>query len=62
VKDEGFNLNTMTTFKSIMNCEILEVEESFQGTCFGHIKDKVCKGLRYISIKVVQFDLQKCII
>jgi len=33
VKDEGFNLErTIIVFK--LNCEILNVEESFQRTCF----------------------------
>jgi hypothetical protein len=34
VKDEGTNLNFMTTtLKSIVNCEVLSLEESFNGTC-----------------------------
>jgi hypothetical protein len=37
VKDERSNLSAMTTtLKSIMRCEILCLDESFQGTCFGH--------------------------
>jgi hypothetical protein len=37
VKDEGANLNAMTTtLKFVMNCEVLGMEESFQSTCFGH--------------------------
>ncbi len=37
VKDEGSNLTTMpTTLKSIVTCEILGLDESFQNTCFGH--------------------------
>jgi hypothetical protein len=37
VKDEGANLNSMTiTFKFVVNCEVLGLEESFNGTCFGH--------------------------
>ncbi len=41
VKDEGSNLNTMTTsLKSIISCDMLGLEESFQGTCFGHAFSK----------------------
>jgi hypothetical protein len=37
VKDEGANLNVMTTtLKSMVNCEVFGMENSFQGTCFGH--------------------------
>ncbi len=68
VKDEGSNLNTMTTtLKSIVSCDLLGLEESFQGTCFGHafskacqyatIEEKVCKDLQYVSIKFAQGDL-----
>jgi hypothetical protein len=62
VKDEGSNLITMTiAFKSIIKCEFLGLDESFQCTCFGHvvskecmyvtIDEKICKNLRFISIK-----------
>ncbi len=72
VKDEKFNLNAMTyALKSIMNYEFLGLEESFQGTCFGHTfskacqygttKEKVAKNLKYVSIKSPQTNLQKCI-
>ncbi len=44
VKDEGSNLNIMaTTLKSIVSCDILGLEESFQGTCFGDAFSKVCQ-------------------
>jgi hypothetical protein len=44
VKDEGANLNAMTTtLKSMVNCEVLGIEESFQGTCFGHAFFKACQ-------------------
>jgi hypothetical protein len=37
VKAEGANLNAITTaLKSMVNCEVLGLEETFQGTCFGH--------------------------
>jgi hypothetical protein len=71
VKDEGANLNDMTTLKSMVNCEVLGMEESFQGICFGHAfskacqyrtdEDFFCKNLKYISIISSQFDLQKYI-
>jgi hypothetical protein len=55
VKDEGFNLNAMTNvFKFVVCCEILGLEESFHGYCFGHafskayqyarIENKMCKN------------------
>ncbi len=73
VKDEGFYLNTMImSLKSIVSCDVLGLKESFQRTCFKHAFSKVCqyvityeffyKGLRYLSIKIAQGDLQKCII
>jgi hypothetical protein len=44
-----------------MSYEYLGLEESFQGTCFGHalskasqystIEEKVCKNLKFVSIK-----------
>jgi hypothetical protein len=72
VKDEGVNLNTMiTTLKSIVSHEIFGVMESCKGTCFGYaffkacqyeiVEEKVSKGLKYVSIKFGQVDLQKCI-
>jgi len=50
LKDEGSNFNAITiALKSIVSCEILGLEESFQGTCFDHvflmhvnIEEKVC--------------------
>ncbi len=64
VKDEGANLNALTVIlKSMVDCEVLGMEKSFQGSCFGHLfykacqygttKKKVCKNLRYASIKLV---------
>ncbi len=68
VKDEGSNMNTMiTTLKSIVSCDMLGLEESFQDIYFGHafskacqyaiIKEKNCKDLQYVSIKSTQGDL-----
>jgi hypothetical protein len=49
-----------SAFKFVMKCEALGLEESFQGTCFGHVfskayqyatnDEKNCMGLKYISI------------
>jgi hypothetical protein len=72
VKDEGAILNAMTTtLKLVVNCEILGMEGSFQGTCLGHafskacqygtIEEKVYKNLNHISIKSSESNLQKCI-
>jgi hypothetical protein len=51
-----------TTFKYVVNCEVLGLEESFNDTCLGYAfsrtyeyvitKEKVlCKNLKYFSIK-----------
>ncbi len=69
VKDEGSNLNVMTTtLKVVVKCEPFGLEESFQDTCFGHAfskacqyrttKEKVCKDLKYVYIKSAQAHLQ----
>ncbi len=68
VKNEGSNLNAM---KAIVNCQPFGLEKSFQGTCFGHVFskacqygtawEKVCRDLKYVSIKFVQAYIQKCI-
>jgi hypothetical protein len=43
VKDEGSNLITIIiALKSIVKCEVLSLDESFQGTFFGHIFSKAC--------------------
>jgi hypothetical protein len=70
VKDKGSNLNTLTSaLKSIIKCETLGLEESFQGPSYGHGFSKVCqyakidetiyKSLKYVSIKSTQTNLQK---
>jgi hypothetical protein len=53
--------------KSIVNCDMMGLEESFKGNCFGHaffkacqyatIEEKVRKNLQYVSIKASQRDL-----
>ncbi len=65
VKDKESNLNTMTiALKSIVSCDMLGLEENFQGFCFGHafskacqyvtIEKKICKYLQYVSIKATK--------
>jgi hypothetical protein len=71
VKKWRVNLNAMTiTLKSMISWEIFSLDENFQGTCsshafsktcqYGTTKEFFCKNLKYVSIKVVQLDLQKC--
>ncbi len=70
VKDEGSNLNAMI-FAFVINFETLNLQESFNGICFGHvfpkacqnatIDEKVCKNLRYVFIKIARENLQKYI-
>jgi len=44
VKDEGSNLNIMTiVLKFVVKCEVFGLNESFQGSCFGHIFSKACQ-------------------
>jgi hypothetical protein len=44
VKDQGSNLNTLkNALKFVVKCETLGLEESFQGTCFGHVFSKACQ-------------------
>jgi hypothetical protein len=63
VKDKGANLNVMMlTIKSILDCELLDLEESFKGICFGHaftkscqygiVEEFFCKNLIYVFIKL----------
>jgi hypothetical protein len=42
VKDEGSNLNTMVSvFEFVVKCEVLGLEQNFQGTCFEHVFPKL---------------------
>jgi len=44
VKDEGSNFNAMIgALKFVVNCESFGLEESFHGTCFGHVFSKACQ-------------------
>jgi len=68
VKDEGSNLYTMTiALKYFVKCEVLGLDESFQGTYFGHVfsmtsqyvttNKKVCKNLKFVLIKFAYSNL-----
>ncbi len=70
MKDKGSNLNTLiSALEFVIKCETLGLEESFQGTSYGHVFSKVCqyakidetiyKSLKYVSIKSIQTYLQK---
>ncbi len=72
MKSEESNLIAITTtLKSIVKCEVLGLDESFQ-TCFNQFffkvceyvttNKKACKILWFISIKALKLDLQKCIV
>lgn len=72
MNDEGFNFNIMTTtFKSVISCNILDLKEKNHCTSFDHAFSKAykyvatneffCKALKFLSIKLVQFDMQKYI-
>jgi len=67
VKYEGSNLNTMTiALKYVLKCKVFGLDDSFQGTCFGHVfsrtcqyattNKKVCKNLKF-----AYSNLYKCI-
>jgi len=72
VKNEGSNLNTMTTtVKYIISCDVLGLIESSHNSYFGHAFFKACqhastdenvyKGLKYVFVKIAQYDQHKCI-
>jgi hypothetical protein len=46
IKDEGFNLNIMTVSQSIISCDMVGLEESFQGICFDHA---FFKAIQYVT-------------
>jgi hypothetical protein len=62
MKNERSNLNVMIiALKYFGSCDVLQLEESFQETCFGHVSSKACqyatrgekvyKWLKYAFIK-----------
>jgi hypothetical protein len=62
VNDEGSNLNTVTiVLKFVVKYEILGLNESFQGSYFGHVFSKACqyaityenfcRNFKFVSIK-----------
>ncbi len=72
VKYEGTNLGTMiTTLKSIISCEALNLLAPFDGACFGYAMnkvaqyvindDKVSKDFGFVSVKSTQASFQACI-
>ncbi len=72
MKNGGYNLNVMTyVLKYVVNCERLGLQESLNDTSFGHVFSKACqyatidkkvyRSIRYVSIKAIQANLQKCI-
>jgi hypothetical protein len=72
VKDEGSNLMSMAiSLHSIVDCCPLKLQRVYKGTCFGHIMfkashyvtndEKVIIGLKQVSVKVAQGNLQKTI-
>ncbi len=49
VKYESVNFNSMTTtLKFVVDCEVLGLEESFNGICFGHA---FCKTYQYVIVE-----------
>jgi len=61
VKDEGVNLNVMTSApRFIMSCDVLRLEEIFNGSCFreyfskacqyGTIEEKVYKDMGFVQL------------
>lgn len=65
VKNEKSNLNIITTIlKFVINCEVLDLEKSFQSTYFGHV---FCKAHHiatrdvkvYMNFKYVLLCLHK---
>jgi len=62
MKNERSNLNVMIiALKYFGSCDVLQLEESFQETCFGHVSSKACqyatrdekvyKWFKYVFIK-----------
>jgi hypothetical protein len=44
IEDEGLNVKIMiASLKSIVSCDVLGLEEIFQGTCFGRAFFKTCQ-------------------
>ncbi len=73
VKDDDNNLASMvTTLHSIIDCELLNLFQVYEGACFGHVlfktcqyfmnDDKVSMGLKKVSVKDAQIGLQTTIL
>jgi hypothetical protein len=72
VKDEGANLVTLAfVLSSMVSCSVLGLPSPHASICFGHIMSKVCQhatldekvcvGMKEVSIKKAQVALQKTI-
>jgi hypothetical protein len=60
---------SITALKSIMRCEVIGVDESFQGIYFGHVFLKACRYVIivknvyfFLSSLFIQSNLQKCMV
>ncbi len=62
IENEGSNLNTMIIIlKYVVKCEVLGLDESFEGSCFCHIfsktfqnviiDEKHLRNFKFVSIK-----------
>jgi hypothetical protein len=49
--------------KFVTKCEILGLDESFKGSCFGNMLPQIvfCRNFKFVSINFAQLDLHKCI-
>ncbi len=55
VQGEGSNLNTLTSaLNFVVKCGTLGLDESFQGTYFGHAFSKVCQFMPQLMTKFVR--------
>lgn len=72
MKDEGANLATLErALQTTVSCAVLDLPKPYAGACFGHImskvcqyattEDKVCVGMKKVSLKTAQKSLQSCI-
>ena len=72
VKDEGANLAKLKrALQLTISCDILGLAKPYSSACFGHIMskvcqyatndEKICKGMKEVSLKNAQKSLQSCI-
>jgi hypothetical protein len=56
VKIKGFNFNTMIIgLNAFASCDILGLEKSYQGICFGHAFSKFIYNKRGVEMGLVPF-------